>query len=192
MKYNKLAASLFFSGMLLLSGCGSTDDTTTPVETNPPAETTPPTETTPPEVVATTTITSIAGEVINVNKTLNGFVFEGYEGKIVLLEVYGDTCPHCIDAIPSYNRIQATYPNDVVVIALESYGTLTNAGLNQYITVPKANTGSMFSFIRDLTGYSLQAVPYLMVLSRDGAIVYDAVLANFPESEIDSLIQQLL
>ena len=188
MKYNKLAASLFFSGMLLLSGCGSSDSSSTP-----PAETPPPAGTPPPaEVVDSTIITTTSGQAIKVNKTANGFVFEGYENKIVLLEVYGDTCPHCIEAIPAYNRLQAKYPNDVVVIALESYGTLTNAGLSQYAVVPKANTGNMFAFIRDLTGYNLEAVPYLMVLSRDGGIVYNQLLANFPEAEIDSLIQQLL
>ena len=182
MKYNKLAASLFFAGMLLLSGCGSSDESTTPPAQTPPAS----------EVLDSTTITSTAGEVIKVNQTANGFIFEGYEGKIVLLEVYGDTCPHCVESIPAYNSLQAKYPNDVVIIALESYGTLTNAGLQQYITIPKANTGNMFPFITELTGYNLQAVPYLMVLSRDGGIVYDAILANFPAGEIDALIQQLL
>ena len=182
MTYRKLAASLLVAGMLLFTGCGSSDDTSTP-----PAETTP-----PAGVLDSTTITSTAGEVIKVNRTANGFIFEGYEGKIVLLEVYGDTCPHCIEAIPSYNSLQAKYPNDVVIIALESYGTLTNAGLQQYITIPKTNTGNMFPFITELTGYNFQAVPYLMVLSRDGGIVYNQILADFPAAEIDSLIQQLL
>ena len=183
MKYNTLIASLLSAAILiLLSGCGGSGNNTTP-----PAAATP-----QGEAVNSTTITSTAGEVIKVNKTANGFVFEGYEGKIVLLEVYGDTCPDCMAAIPIYNRLQANYPNDVVIIALESYGTLNNAGLQQYITIPKANTGNMFSFIRDLTGYNLEAVPYLMILSRDGGIVYDSILAGFPENEINNFIQQLL
>ena len=185
MKYNKLAASLFFSGMLLLSGCGSSDSSSS----TPPAET-PPAST--PQVLDSTTVVTTAGQTIRVDKTADGFIFQGYEGKIVLLEVYGDTCPHCIEAIPAYNRLQAKYPNDVFVIALESYGTLMNAGLSQYAIVPKANTGNMFPFIRDLTGYNLEAVPYLMILSRDGGLVYNQILADFPEAEIDSLIQQLL
>lgn len=179
MKYNKLAASLFFAGMLLLSGCGSdSSETTTSSSTQ--------------EVLDSTTVTTTGGQTIKVNKTADGFIFEGHEGKIVLLEVYGDTCPHCVEAIPAYNRLQAKYPNDVLIIALESYGTLTNAGQQQYTTVAKANTGNMFPFIQDLTGYNLQAVPYLMILSRDGGIVYDQILASFPEDEIDTRIQQLL
>jgi len=146
----------------------------------------------PANSLAHTTITSTTGENIRVDRTAEGFIFKGYEGKIVLLEVYGDTCPHCIDAIPAYNRLQAKYPNDVVIIALESYGTLINASSQQYITIPKANTGSMFSFIQILTGYHRQAVPYLMILKRNGDIIYDNILANFPESTIDNIIQNNL
>ena len=138
-----------------------------------------------------TTITTTKGKKIRVDKIPNGFVFEGHVGKIVLLEVYGDTCPHCTAAIPAYNRLQAKYSKDVVIIALESYGTLSNAGRQQYITIPKANTGSMLSFIQSLTGYHQQAVPYLMILDRDGDIVYDEILADFPESTIDGIIQGL-
>ena len=191
MKLNTLATTFLFAGALMLSGCGSSDTTaTTPVETTPSAGTTPSVGTAPSAaVVDSTTITTIDGTVIKVNKTATGFVFEGYENKIVLLEVYGDTCPHCIEAIPSYNALQAKYSDDVVVIALESYGTLTNASQQQYITVPRDNTGSMFPFIRDLIGYSLEGVPYLLILSRDGTIVYNELLANFPMETIDGLIQ---
>ena len=139
-----------------------------------------------------TTIITTTGKKIRVDSTPGGFVFEGYVGKIVLLEVYGDTCPHCIAAIPSYNALQKKYPKDVVIIALESYGTLSNASQQQYITIPKANTGTMFSSIKSLTGYNRQAVPYLMILDRNGDYVYEKVLSDFPEAEIDSQIQSLL
>ncbi len=139
-----------------------------------------------------TTITTTTGKKIRVDSTPGGFVFEGYVGKIVLLEVYGDTCPHCTAAILSYNRLQAKYSKDVIIIALESYGTLGNASQQQYITIPKAKTGTMFSSIQSLTGYHRQAVPYLMILDRSGDYVYEKVLADFPEATIDGIIQGLL
>ncbi len=193
-KYGKTAATLLLSGALLLSGCGGgSSDNSTPAAAAPSNDQSQSASanTNAAQVLGTTTITTTTGQNIQVDRTANGFVFHGYEGKIVLLEVYGDTCPHCMAAIPSYNDIQARYANDVVVIALESYGSLTNASQQQYITVPKANTGNMFTFIRELTGYSLQAVPYLMILARDGSLVYQNVLADFPKAEIESYIQQL-
>jgi len=208
MPHNKLTLTLLITTLFLFSGCdmgGGSDDTPT-IETSAPTVTetsTAPVETpvaepeetvsTPsPQILASTTITSTAGQTIQVDRTPQGFIFRGYEGMIVLLEVYGDTCPHCVEAIPSYNRLQAKYPNDVVVIALESYGTLNNAGKQQYITIPKSKTGNMFSFIRDLTGYNREAVPFLMIFDRNGDKVYQKILANFPEAEIDSRIQSLL
>lgn len=146
----------------------------------------------PANSIGYTTIVTTTGKKIRVDSTPGGFVFEGYVGKIVLLEVYGDTCPHCIAAIPSYNALQKKYPNDVVIIALESYGTLTNASQQQYITIPKVDTGTMFSSIQSLTGYNRQAVPYLMILDRKGDYVYEKVLADFPEATIDGIIQGLL
>jgi len=154
----------------------------------------------PSDSLAHTTIVTTSGKTIRVDRTPNGLVFEGYVGKIVLLEVYGSSCPHCLAAIPEYNKVQAKYPKDVVVITLESYGTLDNAGLQQYVndhqirylTVAQENTGTMFSFIRTLTGYNRQAVPYLMIFARDGDNVYDNILADYPESTIDTIIQGLL
>lgn len=169
--------------LLIFTACGSTKESNSSQDTTPTSDV---------KIVDSTTITALDGRTIRVDKTEDGFIFRGYEGKIVLLEVYGDTCPHCIAAIPYYNKIQAKYPNDVVVIALESYGSLNNASKQQYITVPKNNTGKMFPFIQSLTGYHLQAVPYLMILARDGSIVYDGINANFPEETIESQIQSLL
>ena len=108
MKHNKLAASLFFSGILLLSGCGSSSSSSSTSTQTPSSA----------AALGSTTIVTTSGKTIQVDKTAGGFIFHGYEGKIILLEVYGDTCPHCIAAIPAYNRLQAKYSNDVKIIAL--------------------------------------------------------------------------
>ena len=193
MKYNRLAASLFFSAMLLLSGCGSSDkenSAPSPAEQTPTAQ-----------VIDSTTIVTTSGETIRVDRTADGLIFEGHEGKIVLLEIYGDTCPHCVAAIPKFNRLQAKYPNDVYVITLESYGRLNNAGLQQfatsngmqYDTVAMENSGSIFTFIQTLTGYTaIQGVPALLILERDGDLA-DFIPPSIPdEAYIDGVVQGLL
>ena len=133
--------------------------------------------------VDSTTIKTINGKKIVVDKTENGLVFHGYEGKIVLLEVYGDTCPHCIKAIDTYNKLQQKYKDDVVVIALEHYGTLTNASKQHYITVPKKDTGKVLDYIKSLTGYSGGIVPYLIILDRDGSVSYTKAVPSADEIE---------
>jgi len=205
MTYNKLSTSLLFTGMLIFSGCGSDDivnssatsSTTAPATTS---STSTPASSTPAPTVASTTITTTSGRSIKVNRTQNGLVFEGYEGKIVLLDIYGDTCPYCRQSIPTINNIRAKYPNDVYVIAIESYGKLNSAALAafaasngmQYDTVATANAGSMFTFITELSGYTTtQGVPAYFIFARDG------VLANYipptigNSTQIDSFIQAL-
>ena len=210
MKYNKLTVSLFFAGMLLLSGCETSDEikdaigeeTPPPAQTQPLSETPPPAQTTPSSpVLESTTVTTVSGEVIRVDRTAGGFIFAGYEGKIVLLEMYGWNCPHCIEMIPGYNRLQNKYPNDVYVIALESYGTIDNAGLQQYAvsrglqydTVSKQNAGNMHSYVQSLTGFTVeQGVPALLVLGRNGDLAEYFPPQILPEAYVDSLIQGLL
>lgn len=209
MKYTKLAATLFFAGVLLLSGCSSDDkENPAPTSASQPAPAPAPEPTPQPapepaskQVLASTTITTTDGIAIKVDRTASGLVFNGYEGKIILLEVFGDTCPHCVDAIPKFNRLQAKYPNDVYVIALESYGNLNNAGLQQfaatngvqYDLVATENSGNMFSFLQTLTGYTLnQGVPALLILERDGDLA-EYIPPSIPnEAYIDGIVQGLL
>jgi thiol-disulfide isomerase/thioredoxin len=201
MKYDKTLATLFLTGILLVSGCTLDDEensTPTPTEQT---TTTPTEQTTTAQIIGSTTIVTTSGETINVNRTAGGLIFEGYEGKIVLLEIYGHSCPFCIDAISGYNRLQANYPNDVYIITLESYGQLNNAALQQYVidngmqydTVAMENSGTMFSFIQDMTGYTTnQGVPALLVLSRDGNLAEYLPPQVLNESYVDGLIQGLL
>ncbi len=201
MKLNKLTASLFFAGMLLLSGCGSSDDSTTsPAQPTPPVETPAPGEPSAPVTHATSVVT-IDGETIPVNVTTTGFVFAGYEGKPVLLEFYGDTCPHCITAIPMYNSLEAKYGNEILILTIDApgaYATLTNAGLQdfaarmgmQYRTVAQENEGNMKAYAEGLVG-PMAGVPYLIILDGNGNIITQ-IVGNVDESTLEGYILDLL
>jgi len=72
MKYTKLAVTLFAAGMLLLSGCGSSNDTSSvPVTETPPSTETPSAS----PVLESTTITTTNGKVIRVDRTAGGLIF---------------------------------------------------------------------------------------------------------------------
>lgn len=196
MKYNKLLTSFFLAGVFLLSGCGN-DNANSRLKSSPP-KTKPSTGV--GQVLETTTIITTDGEVIRVSRTANGLIFSGHENKIVLLEIYGDSCPHCKDSIPGYNILQNKYPNDVYVITIEAYGDLDSNALReyantygmQYDTVAKENSGSMFSFLKSLTGYDREAVPYLTVYTRNGDLAQDIAPQGLSVPYVDSLIQELL
>jgi len=189
----KLISTLLFT-LALLTSCGGSSSK----KTTTPATTTPSTPTTAAPVLASTTIVTTNGKTIQVDKTAGGLVFHGYEGKIVLLEAYGDSCPHCQDAIPAYNNLKTKYPNDVYVIALETYGNLDNAGLQQYAkthniqydTVAKQNAGELLSFMHSLIGSTPPGVPYLTVHSRNGDLAEYIFAPDL--NYVENLIQGLL
>ncbi|RLA74323.1 MAG: hypothetical protein DRG30_05420 [Epsilonproteobacteria bacterium] len=203
MKTTSRVLSMLFVLALLFSGCGDTKQN--PIPVRPAPEEPVPVEPTPQEpapspglpIVNQTTVTTTDGEVIQVKETEAGFIFVGYEGKIVLLEFYGSTCPHCMADIPMYNSLQAKYGDRLVVIAVETYGQLNNAALRdfanshnmQYRTIAKENSGNLYAYAQSLVG-TIGGVPYLIVLDGDGEIVTTGLNA-FSESQLDSIIQGL-
>ena len=187
MKYNKLVLICSLISLLQLSVYAKQMND---IETN----------TSKVKVLEQTTIQTIEGETIHVDKTKNGLIFEGYENKIVLLEAFGHSCPPCKASIPGYNRLQKKYQKDVVVIAIEVWGS-DDKGLKQYVdthgihykAVSKVNSGKMISFIGNLTGWNLNfGVPYLLLFSRGGVLAKDVPPQGLPEAHVDNLIKGLL
>ncbi len=138
------------------------------------------------------------GKQVGVMRTKNGLVFEGHENQIVLLETYGNSCPHCKAAIPDYNEIKKQFPKDVYIITVETYG-MSNAELKQYAqnqgieydTVAKEKSGKLLQYFNEL-GYATTGVPNLLILRRDGSVAkFYPLLADFPKSEIVDLIHNL-
>jgi len=187
MRYHKLTLILAFASLLYLPGHAKQ---VTKIQA----------ETAQQKVLDQTTIKTVDGEVIHVDRTKNGLIFKGYEDKIVLLEVFGHSCPPCKASIPGYNRLQKKHQKDVVIIAIEVWGS-DNAGLKKYANkfgihykaVAKVNSGKMVSFIGKLTGWNPGVgVPYLLLFSPGGVLAKDVPPQTLPESHVESLIQGLL
>jgi len=187
MKYNKVTVLLAFMSLFHLPGH---TEQVTKVQA----------EIAQPQVLEKTSITTIDGKVIEVKRTKNGLIFKGYEDKIVLLEAFGHSCPPCKAAIPGYNRLQKKHQKDVVVIAIEVWGS-DNAGLKKYANtlgihykaVAKVNSGKMVAFMGKLTGWTPgMGVPYLMLFSRGGVLTKDVPPQRLPESHVENLIQEML
>jgi len=152
------------------------------------------------KVLEQTQIKTVDGEIIHISRTKKGLIFKGYEDKIVLLELFGHSCPPCKASIPGYNRLQKKYKNDIVIIAIEAWGS-DNPGLKkyakkhgiQYKAVPSADAGKMVSFVGKMTGWNPGlGVPYLLLFTRGGALIKDVTPQMLPEAHVDSLIRELM
>ena len=147
-----------------------------------------------------TTITTTENEKIDVYKTNTGLYIKGKENKIILLEVYGYSCPHCKAAIPGYNELKAKYPNDVYILTVDVYG-LDNASLKQYAqnqgitydTVSMDNAGNLVNYFEQFTGWTPpMGVPALLVFSKDGEVIKYYYPQDLPKDDVDAVIQSLL
>jgi thiol-disulfide isomerase/thioredoxin len=152
------------------------------------------------QVLEQTSIQTIGGEKIQVERMKDGLVFKGYEDKIVLLEAFGHSCPPCKASIPGYNRLQKKYQKDIVIIAIEVWGS-DNTGLKkfaqqhgiQYKAVSKASAGKIVKFMQNMTGWVPGlGVPYLMLFTRGGLLVKDVPPQRLHESYVEGLIKEFL
>jgi len=152
------------------------------------------------QILDNTTVTTTAGEKIVVERTKSGLLFKGYEDKIVLLEAFGHSCPPCQASILGYNRLQKKYQKEIVVIAVEVWGS-DQPGLKKYVhqhgityrAVPKASAGKIITFMQNLTGWTPGiGVPYLMIFSPDGILAKDVAPHGLQEDYVDGLIKGLL
>lgn len=187
MPYLKLTAGMLVAGMLLLSGCGGGSDSSTPPKTEQPE---PPsgsgTDAPPPSSQPSATIThrtqvvTTSGGAISVNVTTEGFLFPEFANKPVVLEFYGDSCPHCLEAIPTYNMLQSKYGNNVLILTINDgnqYTTLDNSGLQAFVaahgmtypTVSRENAGNLRSYAEELVG-PMPGVPYVIIVNKEGVI----------------------
>ena len=61
---------------------------------------------------------SIQGQPITVVERSNGFVFPQYNNKIIILEMFGKNCHHCIEEMPTLNKLRNNYRKNIEIISI--------------------------------------------------------------------------
>jgi thiol-disulfide isomerase/thioredoxin len=81
----------------------------------------------------THTLKSIRGKTIHIIKTPKGYNFPEYKGKVILLEMFGKDCPHCLNQIHSIKKIRNRYKGKLEVIAIQSQDRMSKFTARNYI-----------------------------------------------------------
>ena len=76
---------------------------------------------------------SIQGKAITIVEQSNGFIFPEYKNKVVILEMFGKKCVHCIKEIPTLNKLRSKYRGKVEIIALQVEDRMSSAESNSLI-----------------------------------------------------------
>ena len=68
---------------------------------------------------------SFQGKSITIIENKNGYIFPQYKNKIVILEMFGKNCSHCIKEIAIMNSLRHKYGKKLEIIAIQVEGKMS-------------------------------------------------------------------
>jgi len=86
-----------------------------------------------PTNVSYSTMQTIQGPKLTVGIHPTGFIFPNYRGKVVLLQIFGKECPHCMNEMPVINQLRAKYRDRFQVVAVQAQDPMSRQESSQII-----------------------------------------------------------
>lgn len=141
---------------------------------------------------------SIQGQGITIVERSNGYYFPEFKGKIVLLEMFGKNCSHCIKEMPILNKLRQQYRGNLEIVALQVEDAMSpmqaNAMLKRHkISYPviSGDTATNLQYhVQDTFGWT-GILPFMMLI-KDGVTEYTykgQVTYNELNNDIRSLLK---
>ncbi len=135
-----------------------------------------------------------SGQKIKVKSLENGFIFEGYENKIVLVNFFTTWCPPCIAEIPHLNKLQKKYKNDLKIISILLEENKSNEDVISFMN----NNDIEFTITNSKDNYKLakavggvKSIPLMLIYDRNGTYSQHYIGA-IPEEMIEADIKKIL
>jgi thiol-disulfide isomerase/thioredoxin len=141
---------------------------------------------------------SIQGRAITVVENKNGFIFPQYRNKVVILQMFGKNCSHCIKEIPIMGKLYRKYRKNLEIIAVQVENKMTKREAKRllqshqikYSVVPGDDATNLQYNIQSTYGWT-GVLPYTLVIKNGvteftypGEVTYSEI-----NGDILSLIQ---
>jgi len=102
------------------------------------------------------------------------FSLSTFEGKIVLLDLFGTDCPACTEFIPELKEVYKKYPgNEVEIVSVSVQSWNTEQSLKEYRVKHKIE----WRIARDTDNlamkYNVRFIPKIVVIDKEGAIRFE-------------------
>ena len=128
----------------------------------------------PPKQSSTHNLVSIRGKSINIIERPRGFIFPDYGNKVIILELFGKDCPHCLRELPIIDRIRREYRGQLEVIAIQAQDRMSRSEAKAYINghgirypiIEGQDATNLQYFIQKTYGWT-GILPYTLVI-KDG------------------------
>ena len=140
---------------------------------------------------------SVQGSSIKIGERKNGFTFPNHPGKIIVMEMFGQTCPHCIKEIPILKKLKSRYGSKLEVIAIHSQGVMGKSAAKRFIgrhrvnypVIDSTNATDLQYFIQNTYGWT-GILPFTMII-KDG-VTEGSIGGEASYKELKEIINPLL
>jgi thiol-disulfide isomerase/thioredoxin len=139
-------------------------------------------------------LTTTKGEMITIKVTKDGWIFENYKNKIVLLNFFATWCPPCKAEIPHLNNLIQKYKGDFVVLSVLLERDKPNDFVEKFIKkydvkFPITNSEENFKLASAVGGVT--SIPTMYLFNTKG-LVYQNYLGAVKEEILDNDIKQAM
>ena len=135
-----------------------------------------------------------SGQKIKVKSLKNGFIFKGYENKVVLVNFFATWCPPCKAEIPHLNNLQEKYKKDLKIISILLEENKSNEDVIKFMN----NNDIEFTITNSKDNYKLakavggvKSIPLMLIYDRNGTYSQHYIGA-VPEEMIEADIKRVL
>jgi len=117
---------------------------------------------------------SIQGKNITIVERPTGYLFPQFKNKIVVLEMFGKNCSHCIKEMPVMNKLRRKYRRNLEIVALQVEGRMSKHQANRLLRRHKIHYPIIAGQTATNLQYQIQTtygwtgiLPFIMVI-KDG------------------------
>lgn len=139
---------------------------------------------------------TLDNKMISLKQEDEKIFLDGAENKLVLLNFFTTWCPACKVEIENLVKLQASFPNDLVVIGILLEDFKSNEEIEKFLIKHKINyivTNSVVAFDLAKSLGGLKAVPTLFLIDKEGNIFqkYTGLVPNeMMEIDIKKLLEK--
>jgi len=120
-------------------------------------------------------IQTIQGQSIAVKEQSTGLIFPQYQGKVILLQIFGKNCEFCFKEMPIIQKIQQKYRGKLQIIAIQGQERMSRSTASRligkynmnYPIIERDDAGEILSYIGDNYGWT-GVLPFIQII-KDGS-----------------------
>jgi len=116
---------------------------------------------------------SFQGKNITIVERSNGYIFPELKNKVVILEMFGKNCSHCIKEMPIMNKLHRKYRGKLEIIALQVEGEMSSMQAQalirrhkiQYPVISGKTATNLQFHVQNTYGWT-GILPFIMVIKN--------------------------